>query len=140
MQDIMLFIQHHLLLNIAFLTILFVLISLEFINQKRNAIKISPAQVTRLINDGRATVIDLRGNALFNQGHIINSRSIPAAELTETPKRLEKLKSGPIVLVCATGMESTRIASLLLKQGIDAQILAGGIQAWSNADMPLTKE
>lgn len=140
MQEIILFIQHHLLLNTAFFAILFVLILLEFINQKRNAIKISPAQLTRLINDGHATVVDLRSSALFNQGHIINSLSIPAAELTESPKRLEKLKSGPIVLVCATGIDSTRIANQLLKNGVDAQILAGGIQAWSNANMPLTKD
>jgi rhodanese-related sulfurtransferase len=140
MQDIIVFIQHHLLLNAAFFTVLFALILLEFINQKRNALRVSPAQVTRLINDGRATVVDLRSSAVFNQGHIIGSISIPATDLPTSTKRLEKMKSGPIVLVCATGIESSRVSNTLISKGIDAQVLAGGIQAWSNADMPLTKE
>jgi rhodanese-related sulfurtransferase len=139
MQDIVSFIQHHWALNLAFFAVLFVLIVLEFINQKRNAVRISPAQATRLMNDGKTTVVDVRDRPAFDQGHIIGSVSIPASEVLQS-KKLEKLKSRPIVMVCATGAESTRLATQLLKQDFNMQVLAGGIQAWSTANMPLTKE
>jgi rhodanese-related sulfurtransferase len=139
MQDIMLFIQHHWMLNTALFAILFILIVLEFIHQKQSAARISPAQVTRVINDASATLIDTRPSALFNQGHIISAVSIPASEVL-TSKKLTKLKSRPIVMICANGVESARLANSLAKQGFDIRVLAGGIQAWTTASMPLTKE
>jgi rhodanese-related sulfurtransferase len=140
MQDIALFIQHHWMLNLAFLLILFILIILEFMHQKRNAAKASPAQVTQLMNRSKATLIDIRDKAAFSEGHIIGSLSIPAADLPNQAKKLEKLKANPIVMVCMQGAESSRVADPLLKQGYDVRILAGGITAWRNADMPLVKE
>jgi rhodanese-related sulfurtransferase len=139
MQDIMPFIQHHLLLNIALVVILFILMVIEFIKQKRSAASASPAQVTQLINRVNANVVDIRSTTLFAEGHIIGALSVPIAELTEGSKKLEKLRAQPLVIVCATGLESTRAADLLMKQGFDVRILAGGLRAWREADMPLVK-
>ena len=140
MQDIVLFIQHHWMLNTAFLMILFILILVEFIHQKRNATKASPAQVTQLINRSKAALIDIRDTSAFAEGHIIGSLSIPVAELQKQTKKLDKLKTNPVVIICQQGTESTRTADHLLKQGFDIRVLAGGINAWRNADLPLIKE
>jgi rhodanese-related sulfurtransferase len=139
MQDILLFIQHHWMLNIAFLVVLFVLIVLEFFHQKRNTTKASPAEVTQLINRSNATLIDIRDKAAYTAGHIIGALSIPAADLPKQSKKLEKLRVNPIVFVCAEGTESARAADPLLKQNYNVRVLAGGINAWRNADLPLVK-
>jgi rhodanese-related sulfurtransferase len=140
MQDIALFIQHHWMLNVAFLAILFLLIILEFMHQKQNATKASPAQVTQLMNRSKATLIDIRDKAAFSEGHIIGSLSIPTADLPNQTKKLQKLRANPIVIVCQQGAESSRAADPLMKQGYDVRVLAGGITAWRNADMPLIKD
>jgi rhodanese-related sulfurtransferase len=140
MHDIVLFIQHHWLLNAAFLVVLFILTLLEFANQKRNATKATPAQVTLLINRNKAALIDIRDKNAYAEGHIIGSLSIPTTELPNQSKKLEKLKSKPIVIVCEQGAVSARTANPLLKQGYDVRILAGGINAWRKADLPLVKE
>jgi rhodanese-related sulfurtransferase len=140
MQDILLFIQQHWLLNAGLAAILFILIFLEFLNQKRNAAKVTPAQVTHLINRSNANIIDIRNSDLFKEGHIIGALSIPVAELPEKIKKLEKLKSQPLVITCMTGVESARAAGLLMQKGFNVHVLAGGIRAWNEADMPLVKE
>lgn len=140
MHDVMIFIKNHWLLNAALLMVLFILVVLEFINQKRLAAKASPAEVTRLINHSDATVIDIRSPALFADGHVIGALSISPSEFTDNNKKLAKLKSRPVILVCANGTESARSAELLIKLGFNVRVLADGMRGWRDADMPVVKE
>lgn len=140
MQDVLVFIKNHWLLNLALVTVFFFLVILEFINQKRGATKASPAEVTRLINHADANIIDLRGPALYAEGHIIGALAIPVTDLNENNKKLNKLKSQPVVLVCANGTESPRAAEQLIKQGYNVRVLAGGMRGWRDADMPVVKD
>lgn len=139
MQDILLFVQHHLELAAAVAVILVLLIIIEFIKIKRGANSVSPAQAVQLINRQNAPVIDLRSNDAFLSGHIVGALSIPLADLDSKMKKIEKFKSQPIVLACATGIESQQAATTLLKHGYNPQILAGGMRAWRDAGMPLVK-
>ena len=139
MQEIIEFIKHHALLNTALFGVLFVLILLEFIKQKSSASKLSPAQVTNLINHSNASVIDLRPANAYADGHVIGALSVPYSELVSKSKKIEKLKLQPLILVCANGVDSTRAAVTLGKEGFDVRILDGGIRAWRDAEMPLVK-
>lgn len=139
MQDLLLFIQHHSLLSALLAVIVLFLIILEFMKLKSGTLQLTPAQVTQLINHDNAAVIDIRSQDAYKAGHIIGAISIPLQELQQNNKKIAKFKSQPIVLVCANGHESQRAATTLAQQGLQAQILAGGIRAWSSADMPLVK-
>jgi rhodanese-related sulfurtransferase len=139
MPEITLFIKKHILLNAALLGVLFAIILLEFINQKKGDTKASPAQVTQLINHSNANLIDLRSTTAYNDGHIIGSLSMPYTNLTEKTKSLDKMKVQPIVLVCANGLDSARAAATLSKEGFNVRILDGGIRAWREAELPLVK-
>jgi len=139
MQDIVLFIQHHWLLALALIVVLSTLLVLEFMNQKRGSKQLSPAQATLLINHSDAIVVDIRNTSQFTEGHIIGALSIPLEEIKDKWKKLEKFKSQPVVIVCMSGTDSPRAASLLTEQGFSVRILAGGIRAWLDADMPLVK-
>lgn len=139
MQDILLFINHHLPLFTALAIVLVILIILEFIKLKRGAIRLTPARLTQLINHHKAVIIDIRSADAFKAGHVTGAISIPFSELKQKMKTIEKFKSQPIVIICATGVDSPKAAVLLMQQGIPAQMLHGGIRAWREAEMPLIK-
>jgi rhodanese-related sulfurtransferase len=139
MQDIVLFMQHHGTLTMAFAIVLLLLIIIEFIRLRRGTNQISPAELTTLINRQNAVIVDLRAPEAYTSGHIVEAVSLPSKDVDEKYKKLEKFKSNPLVLVCATGLESQKAASILIKHGFNVFILAGGIRAWQTAEMPLVK-
>ena len=103
--------------------------------------KVSPAAVTRLINDEEALVLDVRGEGEFNEGHIVNALHIPFNYLTDRLDKLEKYRSRTIIPVCRTGQQSSVAASKLKKSGFEnVRSMSGGILAWQEANLPLTKK
>lgn len=139
MQDFLQFIQQHWALSAALVVVLVLLIIVEFIKLKCGAIRISPAQAIQLINRENAMVVDIRSPEAFVTGHIVDAISLPYPELEKKYKKLEKFKSQPIVITCATGLESPRAAELLMKYGFKTHVLNGGIRGWKDAEMPLVK-
>ncbi len=139
MQDISSFIDHHLTLVIALAIVLVVLVILEFVKLKRGATRLTPAEVTHLVNRAKGVVIDIRTPDAFATGHIVGAISLPLGDIKTKIKKIEKFKSQPIVIVCATGVDSSKAASLLKEYGFQTHILTGGIRAWRNAEMPLVK-
>jgi rhodanese-related sulfurtransferase len=93
---------------------------------------------TRLINDSGAVVLDVRPSAEFAGGHLPNARNIPLADLD---RRVGELPSGkPVLVCCATGGSSGKATALLRKSGReDVFNLAGGLQAWRQAGLPVVK-
>jgi len=140
MQELTTFITSHPLLSVATLVVLLLVMIIEFIRTKRNSFNINPTQVTRLINHENAIVIDIRQNEAYRKGHVINAYSMNFKDIHQNPKKLEKFKNRPIIVVSNTNTESQKIAALLLKQGYNAYSLNGGMRAWSEAQMPLVKE
>lgn len=139
MQDIILFMQHHLVLVATFALVLILLFILEFIKLKRGANRLTPAEAVRLINHEKAVIVDVRSYEAYLTGHIVNAISLPLSEINGKIKKIEKFKSQPIVVVCGTGTEASRAALLLTQQGFQAQVLSGGLNAWRDAEMPLIK-
>lgn len=140
MQDILSFLQNHWMLTTAFIIIFVLLLITELIRQRHGAKRLNPTEVTQLINHQDAIVIDIRPLDAFKSGHIVGAISLPLAELENKLNKLEKYKTKPIILVCAAGIDSSRASAVLMKQGLTAFILAGGIRSWRDADMPLVKD
>ncbi len=141
MQDITLFIQHHWMLSLALIAVAIALIILEFFRFKQGGTRLNPTQVTRLMNHEEAVIVDIRTPEAYASGHIIDAMSLPLSSFQEKAKKLEKFKSKPIVIVCMTGTDSPRATALLKQQGFNnVQLLAGGIRAWRDANLPLVKE
>ena len=139
MQDLTLFIQHHWTLSLLFVVLLFLILIVEFIRLKNKAQQLTPLQATQLINHQNALVVDLRLADQFAKGHIIDSLSLPLAEFKEKSKKIEKMKTRPLILVCTKGFDSPTIATDLKNKGFQVHILGGGLQSWENADLPLVK-
>jgi len=135
------FIGNHIFLVSLFIAILAILIWNIFGTAVSGIEQITPAEVTRLINRENALVIDVRSQADFSKGHIVNARNIPEGELQSRQKELEKNKSNPMVLCCSSGSISPKSARSLKAMGFEKiSVLKGGIYAWQSANLPLTKD
>jgi rhodanese-related sulfurtransferase len=117
---------------------LVIMLILSFTNSSSKVIGCQ--EITRMINREQAKVIDIRSKADFNKGHLLGSVNIPAAQIKDAGKELEKYQQHPIILVDATGMHAAATAQELLKMGISkVNRMQGGIISWTNDNLPLTK-
>lgn len=108
---------------------------------KRRVGEVTPTEATLLINREDALVIDVREPPEFFGGHIAGARNIPLAKLAERLGELEQFKSRPIVLICAAGSRSATAYKTLVDAGFSSvNNLAGGVGAWQQANLPLTKK
>lgn len=102
--------------------------------------QISPADAILKINHERALVIDVREDKEFVEGHIINSLHIPVGSMQQRLNELEKHKDKQIIISCRSGARSNSACNILRKQGFENVFnLKGGIMAWQNANLPLSK-
>lgn len=135
------FLANHMLLATALLLILLALVANELVLIRRSGLRLSPADAVRLINDQGAAVIDLRTVADFKRGHILDARNIPMAKLADSISDLKKLKGKPLVLCCALGSTAAQAGIRLRAEGFEnVYPMAGGINAWQNAGLPLTSK
>jgi len=133
------FIANHLFLVSLFVAISSLLIWNLFFSAIGSS-QIVPAEVTSLINHEDAEVLDIRNADDFANGHIINAVNVDVATLSEREKELEKYKDKTVVICCGQGQESIRVARSLKMKGFEKLYsLKGGISAWQNANLPLTK-
>jgi rhodanese-related sulfurtransferase len=99
-----------------------------------------PTDAILLINHEDAVVLDVREENEYVQGHILNSIHIPLSMLSDKMGRLEKYRHRPIIASCMSGNRSSRACQVLKQNGFEhIHNLKGGIIAWQNANLPLTK-
>lgn len=72
-------------------------------------------------------VIDVREADEVARGMIPGAVHIPLARLLADPTAIV----GPVVIVCQTAVRSRRAAEVLRDAGVEASILAGGMEAWT---------
>lgn len=140
MQDILTFLNQHQSIVSAILALLIVLVIIEFIRAKRLALQINTHRATHLINRENAVVIDIRDKELYKDGHIIDSLSMTKTELKNPPKRFDKYRTKPLIIVDQSGVDSQKVAADLFKHGYNVYSLAGGLRSWKEAQLPLIKE
>ena len=107
-----------------------------FVGYKR----VSPAQLTALINHENALLVDVSPIGDFEKGHIIGSKNVVMSQFDPENKVLAKVRDLPVALVCRTGMSASDAAKRLVKAGFTkVHCLDGGIAAWQQADLPLSR-
>jgi len=86
----------------------------------------------------RVTVVDVRRESEWIEGHIKGSKHIYVGQLEKQTHKLPR--HNPIVVTCKTGNRSSFGASVLLRAGFDRVYnCLGGIDAWSKSGFPLIK-
>jgi rhodanese-related sulfurtransferase len=101
---------------------------------------IDPLGATDLINKRDAAVIDVRPTADFAKGHIINAMNIPMNGFRNQTGSIAKYRQQPLIVSCRSGSQSQMACGILRKEGFEEVYnLRGGIMAWQNANLPLTR-
>jgi rhodanese-related sulfurtransferase len=139
-QQLVTFVLHHWILCLAFLIIVGWLIKLEFGQEVRGIVLISPQQVVDALNRESAIVIDVRENQSFAKGHILGAINVPKSDLKQQSARLEVHKSKPVIVTDSTGQQLIAAATALRNMGFsNVKALRGGMASWQNANLPLDK-
>ncbi len=102
--------------------------------------QVNPGEATLLINREDAHVIDVREVDEFAGGHLPDARNIPLAKLADRVSEIDKFKDKPVIVCCASGMRSGKASGELKKLGFTrVHSLAGGVDAWVGAGLPVKK-
>jgi rhodanese-related sulfurtransferase len=101
---------------------------------------ISPNEVVQCINREKGVVVDVCGADEFAQSHIKGAVNLPLDELEARLSKTVKNKSTPVIMVCAAGARSKRAQAIAQKLGYEkVHSLHGGLKAWKEANLPITK-
>ena len=105
-----------------------------------NAGALSATGAVTLINREKAVVIDVSETEEFAAGHVGGAKNVPFSQLEDKLPAAVKNKALPLILVCATGARANRAAAIAKKLGYEqAQVLAGGLKGWKEANLPVEK-
>lgn len=96
---------------------------------------LAPWMAWALLQEGRAQVIDLRGQADIDLVRIPGARAI---SLDQLPHELATVdRERPVVLVSRTGRAAAELMQVLRSAGISASAVEGGMRAWLDAGLPI---
>jgi len=141
MERLLEFAANHPLLTFAVLGLSGAIAGYEIQRWRRRGWEVGPVEATRLVNDEDAVVLDVRGEAEYAEGHLPGARHVPLRELDGRLRELEKLRERPIIAYCRSGNTSLAACRTLRRAGFArAYSLAGGVRAWQEAGLPLTRE
>lgn len=140
MSDFLIFLQQNYLLVLS----LFVVIGLLIYEEKSgdsSYVRLSPADVVITMNRHGAKVLDVRSFKDFQSGHIVGALNMPINDVDGNHRSLAKKKDKHWVIVAERGRDGLRVFSTLKKAGFShVYLLKGGMSAWSDASMPLSKK
>jgi len=90
----------------------------------------------RRLDEGTAILVDIREPKEFAKEHIEGARLVPLSAFDAREIGYEPGKA--VVFSCLSGMRTTKNANLFLTTGLpDIYALAGGLQAWKAAGLPV---
>jgi rhodanese-related sulfurtransferase len=104
------------------------------------ATDVSPSEAVLLLNRENALTLDVRNEAEFAAGHIAEARNIPLTQLEARLAELNGYKDKPLLVNCQGGVRSASACAVLKKGGFTRLYnLQGGINAWTQANLPVVK-
>ena len=101
---------------------------------------ITPTEAVQCMNREKGVVVDVCGRDEYAQGHIKGALNVPLDQLEANLGQAVKNKSTTLILSCASGMRSKRAQAIAQKLGYEkVHSLQGGLKAWKEANLPVTK-
>ena len=97
-----------------------------------------PAAINDQIKATKVALIDLREASEFATGKIEGSVNVPVRTLIKSLDKLPADKTAPVVLICASGHRGMMsIVALNMLGYTNVKNLAGGLNAWKTANLPV---
>ena len=111
-----------------------------FGNKAGGVPNLNTTEAVALINRNHALVVDVRDDAEFASGHIVDAKNIPLAQLESRLKELAKYKDKPLLVNCQRGARAAKACEILRKAEVkQVHNLQGGLNAWLEAKLPVVK-
>ncbi|MEU0134044.1 rhodanese-like domain-containing protein [Streptomyces sp. NPDC006296] len=99
---------------------------------------LSPSEAAARLEE--FTVIDVRAPGEYASGHVPGALNIPLDRLAEALPALKSAAArGSLLVVCASGVRSSRACEILAGADVDAAALTGGTSAWEGAGHELDR-
>ena len=142
MDQLIEFVSNNLLLFAALIVVLVMLIKAELNHHANKGIQLSPSMAIRLMNNHEdALIIDVRTAAEYKGGHIKGAKNTPLKEFASAVESYASYKDKPVLVYCNSGNTVVSAINQLKKAGFEKiNNLEGGIAAWKEANMPLSKK
>ena len=64
--------------------------------------ELTPIQAVQQINQGKTSIVDISTAAEFAKGHLTGAKHIALSRLSKSDPDIEKMKAGPLLVVCKT--------------------------------------
>lgn len=101
---------------------------------------VDPIQAQSMSKQG-VLLLDVREQDEFASIHAPNAKLIPLSELGSHLKDIEAYKNKPILVMCHSGMRSSKAVSQLQDAGFtQASSVNGGIVAWQKAGLEVIQK
>jgi rhodanese-related sulfurtransferase len=91
-------------------------------------LEVGVPDVERALQEGSATVIDVREPYEWEAGRIAAARHVPLDRLASSAETIDRER--PVIFVCRAGVRSLMAAQAFKRAGFEARSLAGGMEAW----------
>jgi hydroxyacylglutathione hydrolase len=99
---------------------------------------LSPHELNGLIERGEVKLLDVRAVTEFRNGHIARAEHRFLGTLLREIDAIDR--SRPVVAQCQAGARSAIASSILQRAGFEVINMAGGINAWNAAGLPITTD
>jgi rhodanese-related sulfurtransferase len=98
-------------------------------------IEISAQEADALLRSGEAVLVDVREPHEWDAGRIPGARHVELEHLASQADTIPK--EARVIFQCRLGVRSAMATKAFRAAGYDAVSMAGGIQAWHEAGLPL---
>lgn len=141
MEEWVVFVTNHWILASLLGVLLFAFIVNEMIGGHFGSKQeVSAERAVQFMNHQEAVVFDMRTDAAFKDGHIVGAEHVTIESFDKKMGNLKKYQNKPVIIATATGLEASKMVTLLQEKGfLQVFILSGGVQGWKSAGMPLVK-
>lgn len=98
---------------------------------------LKPHDAKRLLDDGRAILVDIRDPNEFAREHITGARLVPLTSLDTHDFDRERAAGKVAIFQCQSGRRTAMNAAKLLATGFkETYVIDGGLNAWRDAGLP----
>ncbi len=125
----------------GFAIVTLLLVWTEVSRYRRGYAELTPLEAVRKMNQGGISVVDLSTVAEFSKGHLSGAKNIVLSRIIDSDPEVNKMKTGPILVVCKNGNAAHQAAARLVKLGAsDVAVLKGGTAQWKADEFPLERK
>ena len=102
------------------------------------ALDVTPADVRARHERGEIALVDVREPYEYAAGRIGGARHLELGRLAAEADSIQRDR--PVVFYCRVGARSAMAAQAFRRAGWEAYSMAGGLEAWARAQLPLDPE